>query len=324
MASGHADMPPPGGGLAAGEFVEIQEVGPRDGLQNEAVVVSTQDKIQFVRACLDAGVRRIEVASFVNPRRVPQMADAEDVVAGLPTGQQAIYSGLVLNARGLERAKATAIQEIGVVAVASDTFGIKNQAQNAAESVAMVRDVIAEAREVGLRSVAVLSTAFGCPYEGAVPAQRVVDLARAVAEAEPTELTLADTIGAAVPGQVRDVVGAVREAVGDLPLRCHFHNTRNTGLANAYAALEAGIRRFDSSLGGIGGCPFAPKATGNVPTEDLVHMIERSGYRTGLDLDRLIAVVQWLDGVLGRPTPGMVSKAGPFPPTEPLKGGRAS
>lgn len=296
-------------------FVEILEVGPRDGLQNEAVEVSTADKIAFIRRCVEAGVSRIEVASFVNPKRVPRMADGEAVIAGLPPTDRAIYSGLVLNARGLERAKASGIPEIGVVAVASDAFGIANQKQTALESVAMACDVVRDARDAGLRTVVFISTAFGCPYEGIVPAERVVDIATRLADAGPTELTLADTIGAAVPTQVRDLVGAVQEAVPRMALRCHFHNTRNTGLANVYAALEAGIRRFDSSLGGIGGCPFAPKATGNVPTEDLVHMLHACGYETGLDLPRLIAISHWLDGVLGRPTPAMVSKAGIFPPS---------
>ncbi len=307
----------------SGGFVDIQDVGPRDGLQNEAVEVSTQDKIRFINGALEAGIRRLEVASFVNPKRVPRMADAEAVIAGLespeswsehPVAGRPVYSGLVLNARGLERARATAIQEIGVVAVASDTFGQKNQGQSWAESVEMTCDVVRAAGAEGLRTVAIVSTAFGCPYEGMVPAQRVVEIVRRLAQAAPTEITLADTIGAAVPVQVHDLVCAVRDAVPRVPLRMHFHNTRNTGLANAYAALQAGVRKFDASLGGIGGCPFAPKATGNVPTEDLVHMLHRCGYETGIDLEKLIAVSHWLDGVLGRPVPSMVSKAGVFPP----------
>ncbi len=309
--------PPAGSPLPDDRFVEIQEVGPRDGLQNEAVEVSTEDKIRFVNGCVAAGITRIEVASFVNPKRVPRMADGEAVIAGLPApAPGVVYSGLVLNAKGLERAKGKAIQEIGVVAVSSDAFGIANQKQTAAESVAMVCEVVRDAKAAGLRTVAILSTAFGCPYEGVVPEARVIEAVRRLADAQPTEITLADTIGAAVPTQVRDLMGAAQEAAPRIEFRCHFHNTRNTGLANIYTALEVGIRRFDASLGGIGGCPFAPKATGNVPTEDVVHMLEACGYRTGLDLPALIEHSHWLDRVLGRPTPALVSKAGIFPPTE--------
>ncbi len=294
--------------------VDIQDVGPRDGLQNEAVDVSTADKIAFITRLRAAGMARMEVASFVNPQRVPRMADAEAVIAGLPAPDGAIYSGLVLNAKGLERARQTAIQEIGVVAVASDTFGQKNQRQSAAESVAMTQEVTRAARAHGLRVVAVLSTAFGCPYEGRVPAERVIASVEALAEAGPTEITLADTIGAGVPSQVRPLCEQAMAAAGPVPLRCHFHNTRNTGFANVYAALEAGVRHFDSSLGGIGGCPFAPKATGNIATEDLVHMLEAGGLRTGLDLPLLLEASAWLETVLGRPVPALVPKAGPFPP----------
>ncbi len=294
--------------------VDIQDVGPRDGLQNEPVEVSTADKIRFIGLLVEAGLKRVEVASFVNPKRVPRMADGEAVIDGLTQRDGVVYSGLVLNARGLERARRAAIQEIGVVAVATDTFGQKNQGQSASDSVTMARTSVREATEAGLRTVVVVSVAFGCPYEGEVPASRVIDIVRSVAESGPTEITLADTIGAAVPTQVRSLAEAAQEAAGSIPLRCHFHNTRSTGLANVYAALEAGVRRFDSSLGGIGGCPFAPKATGNIATEDLVHMVEGCGFDTGLDLDRLIEAAHWLESVLGRPVPAMVSKAGRFPP----------
>ncbi len=295
--------------------VDIQDVGPRDGLQNEPVEVSTADKIAFATRLVGAGVRRMEVASFVNPKKVPRMADAEAVIAGLPAAPGVIYAGLVLNRRGLDRAVPTGVPEIGVVAVASDTFGQKNQGQTVTESVAMACEVTRAARAQGLRVVAILSTAFGCPYEGTVDPGRVTGIVEALAEAGPTEITLADTIGAGVPTQVRDLIRPAMDAARGVPLRCHFHNTRNTGLANVYAALEAGIRRFDSSLGGIGGCPFAPKATGNIPTEDVAHMIERCGLRTGLDLDALIETAHWLEGVLGRPVPALLPKAGPFPPS---------
>jgi len=294
--------------------VEIVEVGPRDGLQSEPGVLPTAAKIEFIERAVAAGIRRVEVTSFVNPKRVPQMADAEAVLAGLPRREGVHYIGLVLNRRGLERAIAAGCNEVGMAVVASDTFNRRNQGVTTDDSIAAWLDIAAAARQASIRPQVTVSAAFGCPFEGEVPMQRVVDIVRRVAEAAPFEIALADTIGVGVPAQVIELVGRVREAVPGVALRCHFHNTRNTGLANAFAAVQAGVTTLDASLGGIGGCPFAPAATGNIPTEDLVYMLQRSGYETGISLDGAISTGRWLQEQLGRPVPGMLVKAGGFPP----------
>jgi hydroxymethylglutaryl-CoA lyase len=295
--------------------VEIFEVGPRDGLQNEPGVVPTATKIELIERMIAAGLRRIEVASFVNPARVPQMADAEEILRRLPRRVGVSYVGLVLNRRGFDRAVAAGCDEIGMAVVASDTFNRRNQGASTAESIAAWHDIAAAARAAGIRAQVTISAVCGCPFEGEVPSARVVDIARQVAESAPCEIALADTIGVGVPAQVSDLVHQVGAAVASIPLRGHFHNTRNTGLANAYAAVEAGIRVLDASLGGIGGCPFAPAATGNIPTEDLVYMLHRSGFETGVSLEKLIDASGWLQERLGRPVPGMLVKAGGFPGT---------
>jgi hydroxymethylglutaryl-CoA lyase len=293
--------------------IEIVEVGARDGLQNEAVLFSTAQKLELINRAIDAGVRRIEVASFVNPTLVPQMADAEAVSAALPVRDDVIYIGLVLNKRGALRAIEAGLQELGAVCAATDSFATRNQGQTAEESLAMCCEVVRLAREVGRRGQITISTAFGCPFEGEVDPGRVVEMARTAAAAGPIEVAIADTIGVASPREVADLVAKVKAAIEPLPVRVHFHNTRNTGLANVWAAVNAGAKTVDASLGGLGGCPFAPRATGNVPTEDVVYMLERSGYRTGLDIDRLIAASNWLAGGMGRELPGMLSRAGNFP-----------
>ncbi|MFO1392600.1 MAG: hydroxymethylglutaryl-CoA lyase [Steroidobacteraceae bacterium] len=293
--------------------VEIMEVGPRDGLQSEPEVLPTATKVEFIARAIAAGIRRIEVASFVNPKRVPQMADAEDVLKALPERGDVCYVGLVLNLRGFERAVAAGCDEVGMAVAASDTFNRRNQGVPTQDSLAAWGAIAAAARQAGLRSQVTISTAFGCPFEGEVPVERVVEIAKRVADAGPFEISLADTIGVGVPAQVEDVVGRVREAVPGVRLRGHFHNTRNTGLANAYAAVLCGVTAVDSSLGGIGGCPFAPGATGNIPTEDLVYMLQRSGWDTGISLDAAIEASRWLQERLGRPVPGMLVKAGGFP-----------
>jgi hydroxymethylglutaryl-CoA lyase len=295
------------------KHIEIVEVGPRDGLQNEPGVLPTHTKIELIQRLLAAGVRRLEAASFVNPKKVPQMADAEEVLKALPRVPDVVYIGLVLNRRGFERALAAGCGEIGMVVVASDAFNRRNQGVSTDESVAAWLDIAAAAHAARVRVQVTVSSAFGCPFEGVIAPERVVELARRVAEGGPHELALADTIGAAVPSQVTELVGRVRAALPGLPLRCHFHNTRNTGIANAYAALEAGVGVLDASLGGIGGCPFAPAATGNIPTEDLLYMLERMGVQTGIDLGSLIETSRWLQAKMGRPAPGMLAKAGPFP-----------
>lgn len=299
--------------MAAECRIEIVEVGPRDGLQSEPEVLPTATKAEFIARAIAAGIRRIEVASFVNPKRVPQMADAEDVLKALPERGDVRYVGLVLNLRGFERAAAAGCDEVGMAVAASDTFNRRNQGVPTQDSLSAWAAIAAAARQAGLRAQVTISTAFGCPFEGEVPVERVVEIAQRVADAGPFEISLADTIGVGVPAQVEDVVGRVRQAVPDARLRGHFHNTRNTGLANAYAAVRCGVAALDSSLGGIGGCPFAPGATGNIPTEDLVFMLQRSGWDTGISLDAAIEASRWLQERLGRPVPGMLVKAGGFP-----------
>jgi hydroxymethylglutaryl-CoA lyase len=296
--------------------INIVEVGPRDGLQSEPEILPTDSKVAFIEKAIDAGIRRLEVASFVHPKRVPQMADAEALIERLPQRDGVSFIGLIMNERGLDRALSTRIGEIGMVVVASDTYNRKNQGVGTDESIAAWRSIAKRAQENGLRANVMISSAFGCPYEGEVKPERVVELAKQVIEAEPAELGIADSIGVAVPAQVTDLLGAVREVTVDLPLRCHFHNTRNTGLANAQAAVEAGVHFLDASIGGIGGCPFAPAATGNIPTDDLLYMLERSGVDTGVSLEKIIEVSRWLESELGRAVPAMLPKAGMFPSTQ--------
>ncbi|HEY8266379.1 MAG TPA: hydroxymethylglutaryl-CoA lyase [Steroidobacteraceae bacterium] len=293
--------------------IAIVEVGPRDGLQNEAASVPTDVKIEFIRRAVDAGIRRIEVASFVSPRRVPQMADAEAILKALPPRDDVTYVGLVLNRAGFDRAAAAGCREIGMVVFTTDEFNRRNQGVTSAESVGIWREIAAAARDAGIRAQVTISAAFGCPFEGEVPAQRVVNLARELAESAPFEIAIADTIGVGVPGQVTDIFGRVAEAVPGMALRGHFHNTRNTGIANAYAAVMAGARVLDASLGGLGGCPFAPAATGNIPTEDLVYMLGRMGIETGIDLVRAMDTARWIEPYVGHTVPGLLVKAGDFP-----------
>lgn len=293
--------------------VQILEVSPRDGLQNETTPFSTGDKAALIGRAVAAGVRRIEVASFVDPRRVPQMADAEDVIAALPDRPHVTYVGLVLNEKGAERALATKIGELGAVVVATDTFAARNQGQTSDESVAVAVSIVRRARMAGRRANVTISASFGCPFEGEVAPARIIEIAKRIADAEPNDIALADTIGVADPWRVRDLVLGLKDAIPGLPLRGHFHNTRNTGLANAFAAVEAGIETLDTSIGGIGGCPFAPAATGNVPTEDILYMLARGDVETGLDLPAILEASRWLSGKMGRPLPAMVSRAGGFP-----------
>jgi hydroxymethylglutaryl-CoA lyase len=298
--------------------IEIIEVGPRDGLQNQSAILSVADKIAMIDKLIGAGARRIEVASFVNPARVPQMAGAEEVIAALPDRRDITYIGLVLNARGVERALKTKIDEVGAVAIATDSFGLRNQKQTWRESVDVSIDIIERAKAAGVRAQATISVAFGCPFEGEVPLDRVIEMAKAIAKAGPHEIAVADTVGVGVPAQVKEMIAALYKAVPGMPLRCHFHNTRNTGLANAFAAAEMGVDRLDASVGGIGGCPFAPAATGNIGTEDLVYLLERSGFATGYDLGKLADMAPWLADRLNLSgLPAMVSRTDPFPARAP-------
>lgn len=292
--------------------VEIVEVGPRDGLQNEPTCVSTADKIILVERAITAGVRRIEVASFVNPRRVPQMADAEAVIAALPRCPDVTYIGLVLNQRGVERALATSIDELGAVCVASDGLGIRNQGQESQASLDVACDVVRMAHSHGRSAQVTIAAAFGCPFDGEVAMDRVVAMAKAAAASGAREVALADTIGVAVPQDVEKLVARTVQAIAPVPVRAHFHNTRNTGLGNVWAAINAGASTIDASIGGLGGCPFAPGAAGNVATEDVAYMLDRSGVATGLDLAQLIEAASWLSIVMGKQLPGLVSRAGGF------------
>jgi hydroxymethylglutaryl-CoA lyase len=294
--------------------VEIVEVSPRDGLQNESVVLPTAAKVELIARLVEAGAQRIEAVSFVHPRLVPAMADAEAVMAQVPRADGVSYAGLVLNRRGLDRATGAGVDEVNVVVGVSDTFSRRNQNASTSEAMAMASEVAAEASARGRFTTLTLSTAFGCPFEGEVPPDRVVALARRGAAAGFDELCLADTIGVGTPTQVRDLTAAVRAAVGDTPpLRYHFHNTRNTGFANAFAAVLDGVTILDASAGGIGGCPFAPNATGNIATDDLVYMLERMGLDTGWDLDTLLPTAGFLADQLGHQVPAMLPRAGSFP-----------
>jgi hydroxymethylglutaryl-CoA lyase len=294
--------------------IEFVEVGPRDGLQNEAQIVDQAVKLQLIARSIAAGARRIEVTSFVNPKKVPQMADAEEVCAGLPERDDFTYIGLVMNARGAERALATGrIDQLGAVAVATDTFAMANQGQTSDGSVDAAREIIALARAAGRTGQVTIAASFGCPFEGEVAEDRVVEMAARLALTGPVEVALADTIGVGNPAQVARLVARVREAIDPLPVRVHFHNTRGTGLANVWAAVEAGASVIDAAIGGLGGCPFAPGAAGNVASEDVVYMLERAGIGTGMDLEQLIEASTWLAGVMGRKLPGMVAQAPRFP-----------
>jgi hydroxymethylglutaryl-CoA lyase len=293
--------------------ISIIEVGPRDGLQSEPEILTTATKIEFVKRAIDAGIRRTEVTSFVHPKRVPQMADAEEVIRGLPQRDDVIYIGLVLNRRGFDRARDVNIDEIGMAVVASDTYNQRNQGVPTIESIKAWLDIAKDAKDAGIRANVMVSSAFGCPFEGEVPLSRVLDIVDQIMEGDPVELGIADSIGVAVPNQVTELIEAVKERAPNVPIRCHFHNTRNTGLANAQAALDAGVASLDASIGGIGGCPFAPAATGNIPTDDMLYMFDRSGVETGVSLEKIIETSNWLAEQLGRDVPAMLPKAGIFP-----------
>ena len=294
--------------------IEIVEVGPRDGLQNESRVLSVADRVAFITQLEAAGVRRIEAVSFVNPKRVPQMGGGEEIMAALPApARGARRIGLVLNERGWERCVASGCDEANVVVCASDGFGIRNQGTSTDEQLATLAALVVRNRTEGPPITATLSVAFGCPFDGEVPESRVTALVRAIGDMGVGEIALADTIGVADPWTVRRRVEAARSVAPNARLRLHFHDTRRTGLANAYAGVEAGVDILDASCGGIGGCPFAPNATGNIATEDLVYMLTRAGFDTGLDLDALIHAAEWVADKLGKEVPSALSRAGVFP-----------
>ena len=293
--------------------VTVCDVAPRDGLQNDVAMLEPRQRAELVDRLAAVGLPRVEAVSFVNPARVPQMAAAEEVVAAIDRRPGVVYAGLVLNDRGYDRLAATGLDEAHFAFSATETFNERNQGTTVAESVAAARHIVARAHEDGIRATVTIGVAFGCPFEGAVDPGHVLELAATVAGFGPDEIVFADTIGVAVPRMVKELAGrAVSELVS--PVGIHLHNTRNTGFANAYAALEAGVAVFDASVGGIGGCPFAPKATGNICTEDLVYLLHGEGVETGIDLGALITAAEWLEGILGRQLPGQVYRAGAFAP----------
>jgi hydroxymethylglutaryl-CoA lyase len=296
--------------------ISLREVGPRDGLQNEAPV-STEAKVALIDALSGTGIERIEAVSFVHPQAIPQMADAAQVWAAVRRNPDVRYSALVPNRRGAERAIAAGFREIEVVVSASDTHNRKNVNRSTEESLDDIAGIIDLVHDAGGTVQTIVSTAWGCPYEGDVPVERVVAVAgRAVADGADG-LSYGDTTGMATPGRVTRLVGATRSAHADVPLNLHFHNTRGTGLANVLAALQLGVRDFDASVGGLGGCPYAPGATGNIATEELVHMVEDMGVATGVDLEAMIAAAAEAERLVGRTLPSQVLRAGPRTRTPP-------
>lgn len=296
-----------------GEFPErisLREVGPRDGLQNEAPV-PTSAKVELIDALSRTGVSRIEAVSFVHPKAIPSMADAAEVWAAVDKSDAVRYSALVPNLRGAQRALDAGFREIEVVVSASQTHNHKNVNRSTEESLDEISVLLQRAHEAGATCQVIVSTAFGCPYEGDVPVQRVLDVAgRALADGADG-ISYGDTTGMATPGRVTALVGETRMQFADVGLNLHFHNTRGAGLANVLAALQLGVVDYDASVGGLGGCPYAPGATGNVCTEDLVHMVEDMGIATGIDLDALLDAAREAERLVGRTLPSQVLRAGP-------------
>jgi isopropylmalate/homocitrate/citramalate synthase len=295
--------------------VTLCDVGPRDGLQNDRVTLEPGVRAELCDRLAATGLPRIECGSFVNPKVVPQMAGTEEVFAALGRVDGVVFAALALNGRGVERAVAAGADEIHLAYPLSDTFCARNQNTTLADAAAAHEAMIAAAHAAGVQASVTLGASFGCPFEGPVPEARVLEHVERMAAAGADEILLADTIGVGVPRQVRSLVPAALRAAGGIPIGLHLHNTRNTGYANADAGIEAGATLFDASIGGLGGCPFAPRATGNIATEDLVYLLDGLGVETGVDLGALIAVAEWLAGVLGRELPGQLYKAGPFVPT---------
>jgi len=296
--------------------VEICEVGPRDGLQSEERIWSVAERVELIDRLSVTGVPRIETVSFVNPKRVPQMADAEDVMAKIKRPNGVSFAGLALNARGAERAINAGVDEVRYVVVASETFNQRNQATGIAETLAEFSEIADKVVQAGLKLSATIGAAFGCPFEGNVETAKVARIAKQLTGGGCVEIGMADTIGAGVPTQVTEIYGLVRDAVGmDIGLGFHLHNTRNTGFANAAIAVGEGALFLDSSVGGLGGCTFAPNATGNIATEDLAYMLRNMGYETGIDIDTYIGIANWVEGFFDAPLPGQIMKAGLFPET---------
>ncbi len=293
-------------------MVTLCDVAPRDGLQNHSLILGPAVRAELVDRLAATGLPRIEAVSFVNPARVPQMAGAEEVVAAIERRPDVVYAGLALNEKGYDRLLATGLDEVHFAFASTETFNERNQGATVADSIAAAMRIVSRARDDGLRSTVTIGASFGCPFEGRVDPGRVAEIAAQVADVLPDEIVLADTIGVGVPRQVRELVSVVAQL--GIPVGAHLHNTRNTGYANAVAAVEAGAMMLDASLGGIGGCPFAPRATGNIATEDLVYLLHGEGIETGVDLEALIGVAEWLEEVLGQELEGQVYRAGTFAP----------
>jgi len=292
--------------------IEIIEVSPRDGIQNEKKMLSLETKLALIDRAIESGASRVEVTSFVNPKRVPQMAQADEICERLPVNSNCKYIGLALNRRGFERACNANLDEVNYVVVASDTFSEKNQGMDTntcLDTFKALSDEVTQPIAVGVT----IAAAFGCPFEGEMPIERLLRVVDGCMEAKPFELALADTIGVATQKDIKERIDAVRNRYPDVPIRLHLHNTRNTGIANAWAGIEAGVSALDSSFGGVGGCPFAPAATGNIATEDLVYMLERAGIKTGVNLNLAIEAANFIEAALEKTVPGMVMKAGVFP-----------
>lgn len=302
----------------------ITEVGPRDGLQSEPHFVPTDRKIALIEALLAAGLRRFELTSFVSPRAVPQMRDAAEVVAAFRERPGVHLTALVPNLRGAEAAIAAGVDAMVLFASASESHNRKNVNRSRAESLAGFAEIARLAEGTGVRLQGAIPTAFGCPFEGEVSPSAVLEQARAYQDLGMDHVTLGDTTGMATPAGVIDLVGALMPALPGVDIALHFHNTRGVGLACAYAGLGAGVRHYESSIGGLGGCPFVPRATGNVSTEDMVYMFHECGVETGTDLDRLIEAAQLAETIVGRELPGQVMKAGPRLKTSPLDSARTA
>ena len=293
---------------------EIVEVAPRDGLQNEARQFSTDEKVELITRCVAAGAKRVEATSFVSPRAVPQLADADEVMARVPRAEGVSYSALVVNAKGLHRAIQARVDEINIVVIASESLAQANQRATVSGAIDTAMELLEIGRRAGLKRCVTIAASFGCPFEGEVSPAAVMDIVRQVAVGVPDEICLADTIGVATPTQTVALVETVQRVADDIALRTHFHDTRHLGVANAVAAAHAGVRVMDASLGGIGGCPFSPGATGNVATEDLLYVLGREGFTPDQELAKVCADAQWLEGLLQREVPGALSRARTYPP----------
>jgi isopropylmalate/homocitrate/citramalate synthase len=292
--------------------VTVCDVGPRDGLQNDTKILEPELRAELVNRLANAGLPRIEAVSFVSPKRVPQMAGAEEVIASIDRREGVVYAGLALNEKGYDRLATTALDEVHFAFASTETFNQRNANASVDDSIGVAERIVSRGHEDGIRVTITIAASFGCPFEGKVDAGRVLAIASRLAEAGSDEIVFADTIGVAVPRQVRDIVTSA-QSMG-LPIGVHLHNTRNTGFANALAAIERGVSVLDASVGGIGGCPFAPRATGNICTEDLVYMLHGEGIETGIDLGELISVAEWLEGLLERQLEGQLYRAGIFEP----------